>query len=165
MRQALELAGVDIRRHTEPLRSENAEVLRQIGLSEEGQRIFAEFSFDEELTVRELRFAQANCFKKNLDWEDDFHCALRTGLLLIGSGLNGDPIVLDLREYHVGFLSHDCFWEQEEEDPRNFFISMHCSVGQFFLNAVTTDGYPVDAYEAAAYTGAQSTGHLSLEEE
>ncbi len=163
MRQALALAGINVRKHFEPLRSENIELLLRIGLSEEAKQFLTEFSFDEDLEIGELHFDQANCLKKNFDWEDGFQRALRAELLLIGSGSTGDPIALDLRDYQAGYLFHDYFWEQEEEDPRKFFIKMNCSLGQLFWNSLSVEDYPVDAYEAAAYTGAEFTGYAEDE--
>ncbi|SNR28774.1 hypothetical protein [Hymenobacter mucosus] len=165
MRQAMEIAGIKMRVHSEPLRDENKEVLRRIGLPEEAQQFFVAFSFNIDLEIGELHYDQANCFKKNLEWEDGFQRALRAGLLVIGSGSTGDPIALDIQDLQAGYLFHDYFWEQEAEDPRKFFIKMNCSLGQLFLNSVSVEEYPVDAYEAAAYMGSEFTGHEDLEDD
>ncbi|OWP62197.1 hypothetical protein CDA63_15365 [Hymenobacter amundsenii] len=163
MRQSLAVAAINVRQHFEPLRNENIELLHRVGLSEEALQFFEEFSFDRDLEVGELHYDQANCFKKNLDWEDAFQRALRTELLLVGSGPSGDPIAVDLHDYQVGYLFHDYFWDEENEEPRKFFIKMNCSLGQLFMNAITIEGYPIDAYEAAAYTGSEFTGYWSPE--
>ncbi|RSK44733.1 hypothetical protein [Hymenobacter perfusus] len=164
MQAALDAAGINGKKHREPLRPENAELLRQWGVSEEVQLFLAEFSFDTDLTVWEVHFDQVNGLRKKLDWEDDFQRALRADLLLVGSGLNGDPIALDIRDSQVGYLFHDYFWEEEAEDPRKFFIKLNCTLGQFFWNTQFVEDYPVDAYAAAAYMGAEFTGYWSPDE-
>jgi hypothetical protein len=102
---------------------------------------------------------QANCLKKNRDWDEEFERALHTNLLLVGSGRNGDMVALDLLDYQVGILFHDYFWEKPEEDPRKYLIKMDCSPGQFYWNSGFVEGYPIDAYEAAAYMGSEFTGY------
>lgn len=161
---ALEAAGINGRKHLEPLRSENAELVRQWGVSAEVQQFLTEFSFDTDLAIGEVHFDQVNGLKKKMEWEDDFQRALQAGLLLVGSGLNGDLLALDIRDSQVGYLFHDYFWEEEAEDPRKFFIKLNCSLGQFFWNTQFVDDYPVDAYEAAAYMGAEFTGYWSPDE-
>ena len=84
-------------------------------------------------------------------------------LLPVGNGTSGDIVVLDLLDFEIGILFHDYFWENEEEDPRKFLIKMNCSIGQFYLNSVQENNYPVDAYEAAAYMGADFTGFAGEE--
>ena len=80
-------------------------------------------------------------------------------MLPVGSVPSGDIIALDLLDFQTGILFHDYLWENEEENPRKFLIKMNCSVGQFYLNSVQVNDYPIDAYEAAAYMGADFTGY------
>lgn len=158
MQAALEAAGINERKHREPFRPENAELLQQWGISAEAQHFLAEFSFNTDLAIGEVHFDQANCLKKKLDWEEDFQRALQAGLLLVGAGSNGDPIALDIRDLQAGYLFHDYFWEEEAEDPRKFLIKLNCSLGQFFWNTQFVNDYPIDAYGAAEYMGAEFTG-------
>jgi hypothetical protein len=162
MRLALQAKEANINRYVEPLREENAAVLRDLGVSPEAQAFFAQFSFDTEMTAGEFTFMQANCLKKNRDWNEEFKRSLHTNLLLVGSGLNGDMVVLDLLDYQASILFHDYFWEKREEDPRKYLIKMGCSLGQFYWNSAFVENYPVDAYEAAAYMGSEFTGYSDL---
>ncbi|MBT9394242.1 hypothetical protein KLP40_13810 [Hymenobacter sp. NST-14] len=164
LQAALEAAGINAQKHRAQLRPENAALLQQWNVSAEVQQLLAEFSFDTDLTIGEVHFDHVNTLKKKLDWEDDFQRALQAGLLLVGSGLNGDPIALDIRDSQVGYLFHDYFWEEEAENPRKFFIKLNCSLGQFFWNTQFVEEYPVDAYEAAAYMGAEFTGYWNPDE-
>jgi hypothetical protein len=131
LQAALEVTGINAQKHREPLRPENAALLQQWGVSAEVQQLLAALSFDMELAIGEVQLDQVNTLKKKLDWEDDFQRALQAGLLLLGSGSTGDPVALDIRDSQVGYLFHDCFWEEETEDPRKFFIKLNCSLGQF----------------------------------
>ncbi|WP_044002256.1 hypothetical protein [Hymenobacter swuensis] len=164
MQAALEAAGINVQKHREPLRLENAELMKQWGIPVEVQQLLAEFSFDTDLAIGEVHFDQVNGLKKKMEWEDDFQRALQADLLLVGSGSTGDPVALDIRDSQVGYLFHDYFWEEEAEDPRKFFIKLNCSLGQLFWNTQFVDDYPVDAYEAAAYMGAEFTGYWNPDE-
>jgi len=165
MRLALELATIHKKHQHETLRAENVAILQSIGLQQEAQDFFIEFSFDEEVTVGLFYYHQTNCLKKSADWEEDFQRALSANLLLIGSGTTGDPVALDLVDYQVGILFHDYFWGEDAEDPRKFLIKMGCSLGQFFYNTIDIKDYPADAYEAATYTNAEFTGLWSPDKE
>lgn len=156
---ALRAKETNLSRYFEPFREENAAALRAAGVSPEAQAFFAQFSFEMEMEAGEYTFMQANCLKKNRDWDAEFKRALHTNLLLVGSGLNGDMVALDLLDYRIGILFHDYFWEKPEEDPRKYLIKMNCSLGQFYWNSAFVEDYPVDAHEAAAYMGSESTGY------
>ena len=163
MRQALTLSSIDIVKHYEKLRNENADVLEIICPNQEARNFFTEFSFDAVIQVGEYCYNQANCFKKDYTWDDDLKRALKANLLLVGSGINGDIVALDLNDYQVGILFHDYFWGDEEEDPRKFLIKMNCSLGEFYFNSSTIPDYPIDAYEAAAYMGSSFTGYQDID--
>ncbi|MDU0368786.1 hypothetical protein ACFPAF_00140 [Hymenobacter endophyticus] len=164
LQAALEAAGINAQKHWEPLRPENAELMKQWGVSAEVQQLLAEFSFDIDVAIGEVQLDQVNTLKKKLDWADDFQRALYAGLLLLGSGSTGDPVALDIRDSQVGYLFHDYFWEEEAEDPRKFFIKLNCSLEQFFWNTQFVQDYPLDAYDAAAYMGANFTGYQNPDE-
>jgi|GEM_PF-3087063 len=156
---ALQASEANLPRYAEPLREENAAVLRALGVNAETQAFFSQFSFEMEMAAGQFTFLQTNCLKKNRDWEDDFRRALQVNLLLVGSGLSGDIVTLDLLDYQIGILFHDYFWEKPEDNPRQYLIKMNCSLGQFYWNSAFIEGYPIDAYEAAAYMGSEFTGY------
>jgi len=111
---ALQAKEANLKRFFEPLREENTAMLRAIGVNSEAQAFFAQFSFDTEMEAGEFTFMQANCLKKNHDWDEEFKRALQTNLLLVGSGLSGDIVALDLLDYQTGILFHDYLWEEPE---------------------------------------------------
>ncbi|MBS8263938.1 hypothetical protein DYI25_05755 [Mesobacillus boroniphilus] len=83
-------------------------------------------------------------------YEEHKRC-IDNGLFIIGYGLNGDPIVLDLNTNEIGYVFHDELWEDEEINPREIYISLECSLPEFYFNSVTIDNYPVDGTEAERY--------------
>ncbi|TXK83452.1 hypothetical protein FU659_13765 [Paenibacillus sp. N3.4] len=74
-------------------------------------------------------------------------------MLIIGSGLNGDMIVLDLDNLQIGYVFHDELWENDSISSREILICMNCSFGEFYNNSLTIDGYPVDGFQAERYLG------------
>ncbi|WP_460611708.1 hypothetical protein [Hymenobacter seoulensis] len=164
MRLALELAAFNYTKHFENLRSENVEVLKSICSEVEFLNFFTKYSFNTAAEIGKFNFNEANEFKKQFTWEDDFKWALASNLLIVGSGISGDPVVLDLDDYQAGIVFQDYFWESEDQGLRKYLIKMNCSLGQFFLNSATIDDYPIDAYEAAAYMKSEFTGYWSPEE-
>ncbi|MCP8970103.1 hypothetical protein [Ectobacillus ponti] len=75
------------------------------------------------------------------------------GLLIVGSGLNGDAIVVDVNNEEVGYVFHDELWEDEAVRPREIFISLACSIAEFYYHSLTMDGYPVDGRDAEEFLG------------
>ena len=165
MRLALKLAAFDSRKHFETLRAESLEVLNVICLNPEIISFLTEFSFDTVIKIGAFYYDEPNGIKKQFTWEDEFKYALDADLLLVGSGISGDLVVLDLVDCQAGLLFLDYFWDADEQGLRKFLIKMNCSLGQFFLNSITVKDYPIDAYEAAAYMGSEFTGYWNPEGE
>lgn len=148
----------------EVLCQENKDSLLKACENQQLVDFFTNFSFDEEIKIGKFSLRQANCLKKDLAWDEDFKRGLDYDLLILGSGISGDMVALDLVDYQAGILFHDYFWEKPEEDPKKFMIKMGCTLGQFYWNSAFMKDYPIDAYEAAAYTGSEFTGYESLGE-
>ncbi len=90
--------------------------------------------------------------KDNLD-EQNITC-INEELLIIGCGLNGDPVVVDLQTLTVGFVFHDELWEDLSVKARSTHIDTGLSVGQFYFYAATQiDTFPVDGYAAEEIYG------------
>ncbi|MBT2557616.1 hypothetical protein J7E24_07460 [Hymenobacter sp. ISL-91] len=56
MQAALEAAGINVQKHRERLRPENADLLQQRAVSAEVQQFLTEFSFDTDLSIGEVHF-------------------------------------------------------------------------------------------------------------
>jgi hypothetical protein len=106
------------------------------------------------VTVGQLIFEAVNDLpEENLD-EPNAPC-IRAGLLVIGDGLNGDPIVVDLESGAVGFVAHDELWGNDDADARALFVPTPFDIGSFYWSAALFDwseeadfGFPVDSYAA-----------------
>ena len=118
-------------------------------IPQELRELLIENSFDRPLKIGNVSYSVTNYIgEENLE-EINLNC-IKESLLIIGSGLNGDPIVVDLKTLSTGFLFHDELWEHDYVNVREIYVDTKLSVGQFFFNASKEiDTFPVDAYEAA----------------
>lgn len=149
--KALELSGFDASLHKEKIHPSTRDFLNKYGVSTELIQFFTDFSFDQSVQIGNIYFDRVNDFEEhNLD-EMSINC-IETDLLIIGSGLNGDPIIVDLKNLHVGFVFHDELWDDEETVfAREILVDMNCGIEDFYLNAVQIENHPVDAYQAEEY--------------
>ncbi|SCX93388.1 hypothetical protein SAMN02927916_0822 [Flavobacterium anhuiense] len=127
------------------------EFLESIGLSSETIEFFKTFSFREEIEFGNVYFNCVNRIRtENLEEENKE--IYKNHLLIIGSGLNGDPIVLNTKTLNVGYIFHDILWEEDNiEDLNKIYIDLKMSVGTFFYKSISKEDFPVDAYEAEDY--------------
>ncbi len=89
--------------------------------------------------------------EENLD-EQNKKC-IDNGYLIIGSGLNGDPIVLSIESEMIGYVSHDELWEDDEYSGFKDILEMTTlNIFEFYKNAFSDD-FPVDSYECAEKIG------------
>lgn len=114
-----------------------------------------EFSFRENLKFKHVYFNIVNEMPEENLYEEHKRC-IDNGLFIIGYGINGDPVVIDLNTKKIGYIFHDELWEDEDVNPREIHISLGCSVPQFYYNSVTIDDYPVDGNEAETFMENQS---------
>jgi hypothetical protein len=78
------------------------------------------------------------------------HHALRNGFLVIGNGLNGDPIAIELLNAEVAFLSHELLWGLDPECTRfeECVARTTLDIDTFWARALAWDDFPVDFYAA-----------------
>lgn len=122
--------------------------LREIGVSDDLVGFFQRHSYTSWIEVGQVSFnSVSELVRENMDPQN--HAVYKSGLLIIGSGLNGDPIVVNLSNGKVGYLCHDELWESETSPD---IASLHCelpySLGDFYLGAVISEDFPVDFDEA-----------------
>ena len=108
------------------------------------------FSFSQNLIFNRIYFDKVNEIPSNNLWEENRRC-IEEGFLIIGSGLNGDFIVVDLKTLKVGYVFHDEIWENEDAIVRENYINLNWSIGQFYYNALTMEEFPVDGFQAEEY--------------
>jgi hypothetical protein len=130
--------------------SRTAKFFDDYHISEEVTTLFKEFSYAGTVQFNHIKFDSVNEMPENNLYEEHKRC-IDNGLFIIGHGLNGDLIVLDLNTNEIGYVFHDELWEDEEINPREIHISLECSLPEFYFNSVTIDNYPVDGTEAERY--------------
>jgi hypothetical protein len=121
----------------------------------------AEHAFDHHLTIGKHTFYAVDSLPdENLD--DAQRRCIESGLLIIGSALNGDPIVVDLRSETVGFVFHDELWEDEDVTPKSILTDTGLDIGSFYLAAARySDSFPRDGRDAAE-VGSDFVGRFPL---
>ena len=119
--------------------------LTQLGIDQDTIRILSECSFTCGVQVNRIYIHQFNALKtENLD-EQSSQC-LENVFLIIGIGLNGDPIIMSLENLCVGYASHDELWEEEEYQIEEIIEMTKLDICEFFLNAFD-DNFPTAAFE------------------
>jgi hypothetical protein len=150
-KEALKIQNFDFNSNVIKATDKTIEFFQSIDLSSDVIEFFKTFSFREEIEFENVYF---NCVNRirNENLEKENNEIYKNHLLIIGSGLNGDPIVLNTKTLNVGYVFHDILWENEIiEDLREIYIDMKLSIGSFFYKSVTEEDFPVDAYEAQDY--------------
>lgn len=134
----------------EEVSSETVSWLQSLGLSEHILNELLECSFSSFVRVNKISFNKLNNIKsENLD-EQNCSC-IEHGQLIIGSGLNGDLIVLSIEQGLVGYVSHDELWEDEEDyEFSEIFEPSPLPLSEFFSQALENT-FPVDAHECQKY--------------
>jgi len=121
--------------------------LKSVGIPESVVSFFNKYAFTSFAEFGRVSFSSPNEIKNENTVEEN-QSLIANGLLIIGSGANGDPVVLDTQDGKVGFISHDILWEEEGCDPREIFAKMDETIGSFYRQAVNNPEFPVDYYQA-----------------
>lgn len=79
--------------------------------------------------------------------EENAPC-INHGFLIVGSGLNGDPIAVELATGKMVFISHDLLWEEDYDDFGECVVRTPLGFHEFWVQAADSGAFPVDSYEA-----------------
>lgn len=146
LKEALESSGVVLPKRIQ-LSDSTKKFLEEYKVPTGTRAFIEEFSFTESIKINYVYLDCANEIAGNNLYEENKRC-IDNGLLIVGSGLNGDAIVVDLNNEEVGYVFHDELWEDEKVSPRDIFISLECNVSEFYHNSLTIEDYPVDGIDA-----------------
>ncbi|WP_326514197.1 hypothetical protein [Clostridium intestinale] len=124
--------------------------INKFNIHDEVLEFLRTFSFNRNLRFKHVYFDKVNDIADNNTYESNIKC-ISEGLLIIGSGLNGDLIVFDLINQKVGYVFHDDLWEDESINPRDILISLNCTIGEFYYKAMIDEDFPVDGLQAEQY--------------
>ena len=144
---------LEVRPIRETLSATTLEFFERRSVPSELQDFLTANSFDRPFQVGHIYYDRTNDMaRENLE-EENRNC-IQEGLLIIGSGLNGDPVVVDMETFTVGFVFHDELWEDTSIKARSIYIDTGLSVGEFYWEAATQkDNFPKDAYQAEEVYG------------
>ena len=65
-------------------------------------------------------------------------------LLVIGNGLNGDIITINLKNSHVGYIFHDDLWEDNYSTIEDIYRELPFRIETFLQMVFETESYPID---------------------
>jgi hypothetical protein len=129
----------------------NLEFFEEIGLNSELIEFLKQFSFLQYLNFGGIYFSCVNEIRTE-NTEEENKSIYKRKLLIVGTGMNGDPIVLNFETMKMGYVFHDELWENEEiENLDSIYINMNLSIGEFYYKKMTETNFPIDAYEAEEY--------------
>ena len=110
----------------------------------------SKYSFTTFIEFNKVSFDKVNNLPDFNSEPENKNC-IENGYLIIGSGLNGDLIVTNIKNMNVGFVFHDELWENPKVDFNRILIDMKCKIDEFYYNSIFKENYPVDAYQAEEY--------------
>lgn len=148
--KALELHNEMQQVYKEGLHERTTRFLKEYMIPNEVVDFLNTFSFNKNIRFKHVYFYRVNDIFDNNTYEDNKRC-LEVGLLILGSGLNGDFITFDLKNLKVGYVFHDDLWEDSSINPREIFINLDCTIGEFYYNSMIKEDFPVDGLEAEEY--------------
>jgi hypothetical protein len=124
--------------------------INEFSISNEVVEFLNTFSFNRNIRFKHVYFDKVNDMADNNIYEGNKRCIYER-LLIIGSGLNGDLIALDLKNLKVGYVFHDDLWEDKSINPIEIFVSLNCTIGEFYYNSIVIESFPVDGLQAEKY--------------
>lgn len=150
-KKGLKIQGFDFKNDVIKVTDKIIEFLESLNLSKDLITFFKAFSFREDIVFGSVYFNCVNRIRiENLEEENKE--IYKKDLLIIGSGANGDPIVINTKTLNVGYVFHDILWEEEDiEDLNKVYIDLKMSIGTFFYKSATEENFPIDAYQAEDY--------------
>ena len=83
--------------------------------------------------------------------EEENRPCIEHGFLIVGSGLNGDPVAVELGTGGMAFLSHDLLWEREYEDFEECVVRTPLGLDDFWVQAEGNADFPADSYDARSF--------------
>lgn len=65
-------------------------------------------------------------------------------LLVIGNGLNGDLLTINLKNNHIGYVFHDDLWEGNYSTLEDIYCELPFGIDIFLKMVMETESYPID---------------------
>jgi hypothetical protein len=77
--------------------------------------------------------------------EEQHSVCTANNLLVIGCGLNGDLLTVNLSNSKVGYVFHDELWDETYEMFEDIYVEMPFEIEEFIRKAIENKNYPIDA--------------------
>ncbi|CAM3390896.1 hypothetical protein [Zobellia roscoffensis] len=149
--KALDIIGIDSSKNVIKVTDKTLDFFKEIDLPDELIDFFKQFSCLKYIDFDGISFSRINDMRTD-NLEEQNNELYKKKLLIIGSGMNGDPIVLNFETMNMGYVFHDQLWENEEiEDLDSIYIDLGLSIGEFYYKKMTEEEFPIDAYDAEEY--------------
>jgi hypothetical protein len=121
--------------------------LRDHGVSESLITTLDECAYAGDIRVKRLWLAPLGELHLDNQLEENRAC-IEHGLLVVGSGLNGDPVALQISTGKMAFVSHDLLWEGDYQAFDECVMKSPLEFGEFWTAALEDVDFPVDWYAA-----------------
>lgn len=73
---------------------------------------------------------------------------LEHGFLIVGAGLNGDPVVVELSTRRMAFVAHDELWEEPDAEFEGMVVQTPLDFDEFWTRAQCDPDFPRDCRDA-----------------
>lgn len=144
------LSGIEDKPDKESLGGHCSSYLRDCGVPEDLLAILDECAYAGPIRIGRLWLSPlADLDLENS--EEENRPAIEHGFLIVGSGLNGDPIAIELATERVAFISHDILWEQEYESFEECLVRTPLGLHDFWVQAAGNADFPADSYDAQSF--------------
>ena len=121
--------------------------LRERGLSDQLIATFDQCAYAGDMQLGRLWLAPLGEVDLDNQLEENLPCVER-GFLVVGSGLNGDPIALHIPSGKMAFISHDLLWEKDYQDFAECIAQSPLGFEEFWTAAANDRSFPRDSYDA-----------------
>jgi hypothetical protein len=121
--------------------------LRKHGVAASLSKVLSRSSYAGPIRLGKLWFNEVNQITKENLARQNRPC-IRNGFLIIGAGLNGDPIALELATQMVVFISHDLLWGNDFDSFSQCVAASPFDIHEFWRRAATDTTFPRDFYDA-----------------
>lgn len=92
--------------------------------------------------------------------EEQYEELMEQGLIVVGFGLNGDMLVVNAANDHVGYVFHDDFAEEAYDEPSDIHVELPINLFSFAELALSGKVYPMDGSMAEAYLSEHRDGKI-----
>lgn len=84
--------------------------------------------------------------------EEQHPICTANNLLIIGNGLNGDLLAINLANDNVGYVFHDDLEEENFDELADIYAELPFGIERFLEMALSGGDYPKDGYDAENYS-------------